>query len=71
MGNEMVVLKMRCVFCSSEHHVCLTENQYDKWRFDDRPIQQILPELSDTAREQLISNICPECQEDLFEPEVA
>lgn len=57
---------MNCVFCGNVHFVDVNEDAYRLW-VDGALIQDAMPELSATEREQLISRICPKCQEDIFD----
>ena len=59
-----------CPFCGKEHSVEVSESAFYKWQ-NGALIQNAMPTLSATEREQLISHICPACQENLFgeEPE--
>ena len=56
---------MRCVFCGNVHYVDVNEDGYKAW-VEGALIQNALPELSATEREQLISHICPDCQDSIF-----
>lgn len=63
MKNLTVVIG--CPFCRKEHHVKVNEDAYYRWQ-NGELIQNAMPDLSPTEREQLISNLCPECQEIIF-----
>jgi len=54
-----------CVLCGDDHSVLVNMDNYDKW-VNGELIQKAMPELKPTGREQLISKICPDCQDDLF-----
>ena len=56
---------MYCPMCGKEHSVVVDFYGYCAWQSGEL-IQNALPELSPTEREQLISNLCPECQEKIF-----
>ena len=56
---------MVCPFCRNEHRVEVNEDAYYRWQ-DGELIQNAMPDLSPTEREQLISWLCPECQEIVF-----
>ena len=67
---DSVVISMVCPFCGNEHTVEVSEYAFYQWQ-DGALIQNAMPTLSATEREQLISHICPACQDSLFgeEPE--
>lgn len=56
---------MNCVFCGNVHYVDVNEDNYAMW-VKGALIQKAMPELTATEREQLISHICPRCQESVF-----
>ena len=66
-----VDLKVRCVVCNQIKTVSVLEEDAFEYMNPnrDRHIQDIFPYLSPEQRELLISNICPECWNDLFPPE--
>lgn len=53
-----------CPFCGGEHSVKVKIEDYLFWR-DGELAQNAFPYLTATEREQVISNICPDCQKDL------
>lgn len=63
MRNAVVAID--CPFCHNEHCVEVNENAYYRWQAGEL-IQNAMPDLSPTEREQLISGLCPECQEIIF-----
>ena len=67
---EKIICEMVCPFCGKKHIVVVEEEGFRKWQ-EGELIQKALPSLSATEREQLISDICPKCQADIFgtEPE--
>lgn len=55
-----------CPFCRREHYVeDVPVRGFDRWQ-DGELIQRALPDLTPTQREQLISNLCPDCQRKVF-----
>jgi len=60
-----VIVVMTCRFCGKEHVVRVNEKAFYEWQ-NGALIQNVMPELSATQREQLISEICPACQDNLF-----
>lgn len=61
----MITVEIVCPFCGNTHFVRCREDGFDAWQ-DGELIQFALPELSPTEREQLISRLCPNCQELIF-----
>jgi hypothetical protein len=59
-------INLTCIFCCREHSVLVNKDSCDKW-VDGELIQNAMPELNPTQREQLISKICPDCQDGLFD----
>lgn len=62
---DSVVVSMVCPFCGNEHTVEVSEYAFYQWE-DGASIQTVMPTLSATEREQLISHICPSCQVSIF-----
>lgn len=58
-------LEMRCPFCGGNHAVEVKEVDYNAWQSGELA-QRAFPYLSSTEREQIISHICPKCQEAVF-----
>ena len=67
---DSVMVSIVCPFCGKEHEVEVSERAFHEWQ-NGVLIQNAMPTLSATEREQLISHICPACQDSLFgeEPE--
>ena len=62
----MITIENTCPFCGSRHYVFVDEDHFSLWNNGIELIQNAMPELSPTEREQLISGICPECQKKIF-----
>jgi len=63
--RDMITLTHVCPFCRDRHSVSVHKKDYFKWQAGEMA-QRAFPYLSSTEREQLISNICPACQESIF-----
>ena len=61
----MMEVLLICPFCGAEHSVMVEMEDYLAWQ-DGELAQNAFPYLSATEREQLISHICPACQEKIF-----
>ena len=60
-----VIVEIYCPICGKAHYVEVNENAYWNWR-DGMLIQNAMPDLTPTEREQLISRLCPDCQKMVF-----
>ena len=54
-----------CSFCREIHTVEVNLAQYKAWQ-NGELIQNAMPNLTPTEREQLISGLCPKCQAEMF-----
>ena len=58
-------LNIACPVCGRTHTVWCSREGFFRWQGGEL-VQDALPELSATEREQLLSGLCPECQAWLF-----
>lgn len=56
---------LNCPFCGTVHTVDVDINEYLSW-MEGELIQYAMPTLTATEREQLISQVCPDCQRKVF-----
>lgn len=63
--EDMIILTMKCPFCGEEHEVKTSEQDYVNYLAGD-PIDVAFPNLNATKREQILSHICPKCQDEVF-----
>ena len=63
--NRNLALAITCPFCEMNHQVLVNEDDFYRWQ-DGELAQNAFPYLSATEREQLISQVCPDCQEKIF-----
>ena len=56
---------MTCAFCGKFHLVEVDLEQLEAWQ-NGELIQNAMPDLTFTEREQLISGLCPKCQVKVF-----
>lgn len=54
-----------CPFCGEDHAVEVNLAQYEAWQ-NGELIQNAMPDLTPTEREQFISGLCPKCQAEMF-----
>lgn len=54
-----------CHTCGKSSYIDIPKDVYEKWQFGIS-IQEAWPEGSATERETLISGLCKECQEGVF-----
>lgn len=52
--------------CGKAHSVTVNSDDYNKWASGSMLIQDAMPRLSDTECEQLLSGLCPRCQDIVF-----
>lgn len=67
--NEEVfdtVLAVRCGECSAEHIIFLKMHDFIEWKNGAGFIQDLMPYLSDSDRELLISRTCGHCFDRMF-----
>ena len=61
----MITIEITCPFCGTDHFVEMDYRDYVEW-CNGSLIQKVAPYLTPTEREQLISQLCPKCQEQVF-----
>ena len=60
-----LTITLQCPFCGDYHKVSMNETTYYNWCSGEL-IQNAMPDMTPTEREQLISGLCPNCQEKIF-----
>ena len=63
--KKNLTVTIQCPFCGDYHEVAVNETAYDNWQSGEL-IQNAMPDLTPTQREQLISHLCPACQVKIF-----
>lgn len=63
---DTINVELICPFCGILHEVEVNFDAFLKWRHGGELIQNAMPDLTPTEREQLISHICPKCQAGIF-----
>lgn len=62
-------LKIQCVYCSNVYDVSgIKPKDFQSWSNGEGFIQDIMPYLSDSDRELLISRTCDNCWNSIYEP---
>ena len=56
---------LTCPLCGKGHTVEVSLAGYIEWKRGEF-IQNAMPDLTPTEREQLISGLCPKCQAEVF-----
>ena len=59
------IITLNCPLCGTVHGVEVNTNEYAAWMSGEL-IQNAMPSLTATEREQLISQLCPDCQRKIF-----
>ena len=63
--NVMITLEIVCPFCGEVHFVNVFESELEA--YENGALAQVaFPNLSVTEREQIISGLCPRCQDSFF-----
>lgn len=65
MKEKDLIIQINCPFCGAIHTVEVNSGEFYEWQ-DGARIQEAMPHLSPTEREQLISGLCPDCQSEVF-----
>lgn len=65
MEQVKVEIAIQCPFCGETHSVEVWEYDFYDWQ-EGELAQNAFPYLSATEREQLISGLCPMCQDKIF-----
>lgn len=61
-------VKFHCISCNKEHELLVNREDWDLFNSPSRPfVQDIFPYLSPAERELLISGLCSECWNSLFD----
>lgn len=67
--REVIIMKIDieiiCPFCGADHAVEVDLAKFEAWQ-NGELIQNAMPDLTFTEREQLISGLCPKCQMKAF-----
>lgn len=63
---DEMILEARCDRCYQSHQLRVNEQDYFDWK-NGKHIQEAMPYIPASEREVLISGICGECFEDLFD----
>ena len=67
--REVMIMRfdvdLTCPFCGANHAVEVNLAQFEAWQ-NGELIQNAMPDLTPTEREQLISGLCPKCQAEMF-----
>lgn len=59
-------VKVKCDMCKIDHVIKVNPEDYKEWKDGGRHIQHVMPYLTPSERELLISKTCGECFEVLF-----
>lgn len=59
-------VEISCPFCRSIHTVTVEESAWDAYERGARA-QDVFLDLDETERESIISGLCPDCQQELYD----
>jgi hypothetical protein len=63
-----MVLEAKCRMCAGKFILFVKGKDYLKWKYGEGFIQDLMPYLSASERELLISETCGDCFDNLFPP---
>ena len=66
--TNLMTIYTTCPFCRAEHEVCVKVKDFEAWK-NGELVQNAFPYLSPDTRELLITGICPDCWEAMFNPD--
>lgn len=62
-----MIVRRACPMCGRVHGVTVKIEEYNAWALGSKHIQDAMPRLSATEREQILSGLCPVCQQTVFD----
>lgn len=62
---EVAHVTFTCPFCGKETEFVVDKNKFDKWNSGEL-VQKAFPNLTPEHRELFITEMCYECQENIF-----
>lgn len=65
-NQEIITLKIKCNICNAEYYIRVKKKDYELYKNSDMHIQDIFPYLTPDERELIISHVCGECFDELF-----
>lgn len=68
-NNEFIELHRTCNMCKKHFIIKVPTGGFYSWIIEDNLIQNALPDVSPEERELLISGICGNCYNELFNEE--
>lgn len=64
--NKKTDVMIECKFCQAFYTVSVNQDAYKNWKDGEGFIQDLMPNLSSSERELLISKTCDECWKAIF-----
>ena len=61
-----MTITTQCDMCAANYVIFLKQNDYKKWLSEKGYIQDLMPYLSSSERELLISHTCGDCFDKMF-----
>lgn len=62
----MITLELKCKYCNKIHKIPVFKEDLEKYN-KGKLVQECFPYISTEYRELLISGMCPECWDNLYE----
>lgn len=69
-GTGRTTVVTTCPICQNDYELEVPTEGFIKWQLGEEYIQCALPELSAEDRERLISGICPDCWDKLYDDDI-
>lgn len=63
----MITLEVECKYCNKIHKMPVFKKDLEEYNKGEKLVQECFPYISPEYRELLISGMCPECWDKLYE----
>ena len=63
----MITLEVECKYCNKKHSMPVFKIDLEEYNKGEKLVQECFPYLSSEYRELLISGMCPNCWNNLYE----
>lgn len=64
--KNIITLEIHCKKCGSQHFIYVDLFKYAKWKEGEGLIQDMLPDLTPSQRELILSGLCNDCFNEMF-----
>lgn len=63
----MITLELECKYCNKIYKIPVFKEDLEEYNKGEKLVQECFPYISPEYRELLISGMCPECWDNLYE----